>query len=160
MLKKKKHKITVSVFYQILVHFLSKGKGCRHISISSLLSRSCQEQRPHHFFYVFGFSSRFHVSSIGFGLVSSDLIGRFDWVQSRHRSRCQGCAPWCTVSLRVDGLSTFWSMMELLEYIEAVKRTILKTWSRSLSMRNASIDAMCDEFNDDQINYNLTQEFQ
>ncbi|CAN6868568.1 unnamed protein product [Brassica oleracea] len=51
-------------------------------------------------------------------------------------------------------------MMELLEYIEAVKRTILKTWSRSLSMRNASIDAMCDELNDDQINYNLTQEFQ
>lgn len=107
---KKKHKITVSVFYQILVHFLSKGKGCRHISISSLLSRSCQEQRPHHFFYVFGFSSRFHVSSIGFGLVSSDLIGRFDWVQSRHRSRCQGCAPWCTVSLRVDGKILFESL--------------------------------------------------
>ncbi|KAF3572925.1 hypothetical protein F2Q69_00060111 [Brassica cretica] len=51
------------------------------------LCRSRREQ-PLRFIYVFGVVSRFHVSSEGFGLVSSDLSGRFYWIRSCRHSRC------------------------------------------------------------------------
>ncbi|WZZ32688.1 hypothetical protein YC2023_016089 [Brassica napus] len=76
-------KTTVPFLSQVKVAAASQFRLCS----GGWLCRSRREQ-PLRFIYVFGVVSRFYVSSEGFGLVSSDLSGRFYWIRSRRHSRC------------------------------------------------------------------------